>query len=26
VLTITFEGTRPHSLPGTYNLMPPQAG
>lgn len=25
VLTITFEGTRPHSLPGTYNLMPPQA-
>jgi len=26
VLTITFEGTRPDSLPGTYNLMPPQAG
>lgn len=25
VLTITFEGTRPGSLPGTYNLMPPQA-
>jgi len=26
VLTITFEGTRPGSLPSTYNLMPPQAG
>jgi len=26
VLTVTFEGTRPESLPDTYNLMPPQAG